>query len=282
MTEKKIFPPPLLHSKLGPAGSVVCGGSVISHNKVLTAAHCNIKELNDNFAIRVGGETNTDGMRFPITNTYRHENFSRGPHGNPIDDLMIVEFYNPDQKLGMWAPRLNPNTSYPAEEVMLTTSGYGRLGVNQSLPGHLRSVNVPVVPLNRCKITYPEVLKQNNICAGNEMFDSCKGDSGGPLWTRAKNNSTEIVLVGIVSYGFGCAFPNAPGVYSRISGYTKWINKIISLPPTVYVAPKFSLWRVVLIVGAPIVVSVVIVVICIVCMFSLSERKQSSSSRVEG
>lgn len=214
-------------------------------------------------------------MRFPIIKTYRYDNFSRGPNGNPVDDLMVVEFYNPDQKLGMWAPRLNENSSYPLTNAMVTTSGYGRLGVNESLPGHLRSANVPLVPVDKCRRTYPEVVRHANLCAGNELFDSCKGDSGGPLWTRAEQNSTEIVLVGVVSYGFGCAFPNAPGVYSRISGYNEWIRKIISLPPTVYVAPKFPLWKVALIAGVPALTSVVVVVIIIVYMFRFIGRKQS-------
>lgn len=247
-------------------GSVVCGGSLISHNKVLTAAHCDIVALDDAFSLRIGAITDSDGMNYPIVRIFRHENFTRGPRNNPVNDLMIVEFYNPDQALGIWAPRINNQTNIPLENATVTTSGYGRLGVNASLPGHLRSANVPVVPTNKCYITYPEVEREYHLCAGNEMFDSCKGDSGGPLWKRDDANTTQIVLIGVVSYGFGCAFPNAPGVYSRISGYSHWIEQITKLPATVYVAPKFALWKIILIVSVATIFAIIIVTAIVICL----------------
>lgn len=261
---------------------MICGGTVISHNKVVTAAHCEIRELDDDFAIRIGGQTNKDGMKFPIIKTYRHENFTRGALNNPINDLMIVEFHNPMKKLGIWAPRLNNNTDYPHDNAILTASGYGRLGINESLPGHLRSVNVPVVPYQKCALSYSTVHRGDSICAGNEMFDSCKGDSGGPLWTRSETNSSEIVLIGIVSFGYGCAVPNAPGVYSRVSGYYDWIEEKRNLPETEYVAPGTPVWKLVAAICAATGAAILLATIVVIFVVRRNKKKKHGQDSGEG
>ena len=53
--------------------------------------------------------------------------------------------------------------------------------------------------------------------------DSCQGDSGGPLVTKATGVDTGYALVGITSWGTGCAFPNKYGVYTEFSNYLDWV-----------------------------------------------------------
>ncbi|GFR31329.1 serine proteinase stubble [Trichonephila clavata] len=65
------------------------------------------------------------------------------------------------------------------------------------------------------------------ICAGypNGGKDSCEGDSGGPMVLQEDDGRW--VLAGVISWGIGCALPNQPGVYTRITKFAEWINQII-------------------------------------------------------
>jgi secreted trypsin-like serine protease len=67
-----------------------------------------------------------------------------------------------------------------------------------------------------------------HLCAGHMLggrTDACQNDSGGPL--VCLDGDKQPVLVGIVSFGKGCARPNYPGVYSNVASYTEWIHQVI-------------------------------------------------------
>ncbi|XP_071451607.1 trypsin-1-like [Hetaerina americana] len=105
----------------------------------------------------------------------------------------------------------NPGFGYKLDyDISLLESG----GQGSS---ELLHVNVPVVDEVTCSGVYSD-LTDRMLCAGSEWEDSCQGDSGGPLVQNGK-------LVGIVSYGYGCASPGFPGVYSRVSALRDWISE---------------------------------------------------------
>lgn len=70
------------------------------------------------------------------------------------------------------------------------------------------------------------IIEKHAICAGSPDGgkDSCQGDSGGPLAYRTDANTT--TLIGIVSYGEGCANPIFPGVYTKVAALLDWIHDI--------------------------------------------------------
>uniref|UniRef100_A0A7N8Y7F0 Peptidase S1 domain-containing protein n=1 Tax=Mastacembelus armatus TaxID=205130 RepID=A0A7N8Y7F0_9TELE len=102
------------------------------------------------------------------------------------------------------------------------------LGAEVSLPspGTLQEVSIPIVSNTRCNAAYGSITS-NMMCAGLTQGgkDSCQGDSGGPLVSK---NNTVWVQAGVVSFGYGCAKPNYPGVYTRVSQYENWINNQIT------------------------------------------------------
>lgn len=60
------------------------------------------------------------------------------------------------------------------------------------------------------------------ICATAPGRDTCQGDSGGPM---TYNNNGKFEIVGITSWGRGCATPGETGVYARVSAQLKWIRE---------------------------------------------------------
>uniref|UniRef100_A0A3Q4H3L6 Peptidase S1 domain-containing protein n=1 Tax=Neolamprologus brichardi TaxID=32507 RepID=A0A3Q4H3L6_NEOBR len=108
-------------------------------------------------------------------------------------------------------------------------TGWGTVkeGVALPFPQTLQEVEVPVVGNRQCNcLNGVGIVTDNMICAGVLAGgkDSCQGDSGGPMVSK---QGSVWVQSGIVSFGFGCARPNLPGVYSRVSRYQSWIKSRI-------------------------------------------------------
>lgn len=107
----------------------------------------------------------------------------------------------------------------------VTVSGWGVMSEGEgSISNILNAVDVPIVSLTECRVAYGQRVNKDHLCAGLKQGgkDSCQGDSGGPL-VRRRGNQTE--LVGIVSFGYGCAQAGSPGVYTKVSHYVDWINE---------------------------------------------------------
>lgn len=134
-----------------------------------------------------------------------------------------------------FGPRVFPIDYHGQDEFLtegdvLTVSGWGSTNNPNNNENLLRAVDVPKVDLERCRPFFNDInlnVTNDMICAGFDEGgkDACFGDSGGPL---ISTNTKIRKLVGVVSWGVGCAQPNRPGVYARVASFSDWITKLIA------------------------------------------------------
>jgi trypsin len=181
-----------------------CGASLVHDDIVLTAAHCL-----GNFENRVlvsAYDRNSEGgggQYRTITSAMKvHPSYHRKSNAW---DFMMFKIQKPD--LGHIKPiALNRNAANPSNNQWLSIIGFGETFQDPN-PQKLRSVNVQYMPTAECnKHLSNEVRGDSMLCAGVDAGgkDSCQGDSGGPIF--GSNN----VLVGVVSWGYGCGFKGLP------------------------------------------------------------------------
>jgi len=152
------------------------------------------------------------------------------------NDIALLKFQEPmelNEFVGViCVPPQGPN-NYTTRDV-LRVSGWGSTFSGGNLSHTLRFVDVPGLSQEECQRAYAqETIDDGILCAGlpEGGKDSCQGDSGGPIVSLLEDEegSDGSVVVGcvagIVSWGYGCALPGYPGVYTRTSHFTEWIAK---------------------------------------------------------
>jgi secreted trypsin-like serine protease len=122
---------------------------------------------------------------------------------------------------------LNDDMDSPLNNEALTVIGYGATSEGGSGTNVLQEATVNYIPTSTCNVNYSgEINDATMMCGGvGGGIDSCQGDSGGPIFIESGADTFK--QVGIVSWGYGCARPEYPGVYSRVSGEVDWIKSKI-------------------------------------------------------
>ena len=194
-------------------GTFFCGGALIAPDKVVTAAHCTVsrnalgtRERLPADLTAVAGRADLDtaeGRAVPVASFWRHPAYTGVSTG---DDVATITLATP-------LP-YRPIRIADASSGQATVYGWGRTGELAAPSRRLREVDVPIRSDADCAAEVPDYRPGGMLCAGYPEGgrDACEGDSGGPLTVAGE-------LVGVVSYGRGCARPNQPGVYTRLSRY---------------------------------------------------------------
>merc|ERR1719471_256755 len=187
------FPHQIALLRGGVGGSLMCGGSLIAPDKVVTAGHCCDGQSASRLGVRVGNHD------LCILDLEESADFGSSVIGS-ISLPRSMEEYD--------------------EGTVCTVSGWGTTSEGGSLVSELMKVDVPVVSDDACRDSYGQNdIADSMICAGLPQGgkDSCQGDSGGPFMCGNQ-------LSGIVSWGYGCAEPGYPGVYTQTSYFVDWVN----------------------------------------------------------
>jgi secreted trypsin-like serine protease len=223
---------------LQQGGGHTCGGSIVAPRWIVTAQHC-VEGASARDLSVVAGATRlsraTEGQTRRVARIVRFPGYSTPELGR---DVALLELSSPLVFGTRIASVALPVASDRADEagVVATVSGWGTTTAGgAATPDTLKAVDVPVVGFAQAQRIYGGALTTDQLAAGRAGRDSCQGDSGGPLTAPASRGR---VLIGVVSWGYGCGDADAPGLYARVTAYTAWIAEQAGLGVVAGAAPS--------------------------------------------
>jgi trypsin len=197
---------------------------------VLTAAHCdNSNTLSPSVYFRNVERQHQDSVVRTIVDHVAHPNFNAALSTRDFDYLILKLDRTALQDIrgeptGVKAIAINIDPNIPATNDALWGIGYGQIGEDISgMSNELREATIYAFDNTQCDSQYGQFFDPADMfCSGVDGggIDTCQGDSGGPIVHVATNT-----LVGLVSFGIGCARPNYAGVNSRVSAAKEWIEQ---------------------------------------------------------
>ncbi|XP_049692546.2 trypsin, alkaline C isoform X2 [Helicoverpa armigera] len=198
-----------------------CGGTILNNRSILTAAHCTIGDRANQWRFRVGSTfANSGGIVHNVQQIINHPNYNHAIFDNDfaiLRSVTVISFNNNVRAVSI----AGANYNLPDNQAVWT-AGWGRISENGPTSEQLRHVQVFTINQAICRSRYAAAfttITDNMLCSGILDVggrDQCSQDSGGPLYHNG-------IQVGVCSFGHGCARPQFPGVYARVSRATAWI-----------------------------------------------------------
>uniref|UniRef100_A0A1I8PKQ9 Peptidase S1 domain-containing protein n=1 Tax=Stomoxys calcitrans TaxID=35570 RepID=A0A1I8PKQ9_STOCA len=202
------------------SGSHFCGGSIISEDIIVTAAHCMQSYTASQIRVRLGSTEYNKGGELVAVKSFRyHEGYNSK---TKVNDIAVIKLATPVKESSR-IRYIAMATRTPPTGTHAVVTGWGTkcFLTCVSLPKTLQEVEVDIVDEKACassEYKYGSQIKETMVCAYAVDKDACQGDSGGPLVAEGK-------LVGVVSWGNGCAKSGYPGVYADVPSLHLWVER---------------------------------------------------------
>lgn len=210
----------------------VCGASLVNNEWLVSAAHCVYgRNLVPSKWKANLGMHNSANLSYSQTETRLIDQIIINPHYNKRtknSDIAMMHLKDKVNYTDYIQPVCLPGSlqDFPSG-LNCSIAGWGRTQSQGPIPNILQEAQVPLITNEKCQQQMPEYNITNTmICAGyNEGgIDTCQGDSGGPLMCQQESRWYQ---VGVTSFGYGCAQPERPGVYARVTTFTEWIQSFL-------------------------------------------------------